>query len=175
MKTATREIISYGTSSTMRKLRSHTLIELHESISIPSLLYNSESWTLSTTNLLELEKIEIWALKRILNLPPKTPTAAIRYETGTLFVELRIDQRQLIYLHKVLQRPEGHWTHHMLITLNEMDIGWSAEMNRKLKAYQLETDWKKVAKRSAGEWKNDVKNENQVAVAKARPSLTLLV
>ena len=157
MKTATREIISYGSSSTMRKLKSHMLIELHESISIPSLLYNSESWTLSITNLLELEKIEIWALKRLLNLPPKTPTAAIRYETGTLFLEFRIDQRQLIYLHKVLQRPGEHWTHHILMTLNEMDIGWSFEMNRKLVAYKLETDWEKISKRSVGEWKNDVK------------------
>ena len=157
MKVATREVISYGTRSAMRKLKSKMLIELHEAISIPSLLYNSESWTLSITNLLELEKIEVWALKRILNLPPKTPTAAVRFETGTLFVEFRIDQRKLTYLHKVLQRSEDHWTHHILNTLNGIEIGWAAEINWKLKFYNLETDWKKIAKISIGEWKIEVK------------------
>ena len=157
MKTSTRSIISYGTSSTMRNLKSTMLIELHETISIPSLLNNSESWLLTTTNTQELERIEVWALKRILNLPPKTPNAAIRYETGTLFVEVRIDQRQFTYLHKVLQRPEEHWTRHMLITLNEIGIGWASEINRKLREYDLESDWTKIAQRSTGEWKNEVK------------------
>ena len=157
MKVSTIEIISYGTSSTMKKLKVAMLIELHESISIPSLLNNSESWLLNTTNILELEKIEVWALKRLLNLPPKTPTAALRYETGTLFVELRIDQRQLIYLHKVLQIPEEHWTHHILKTLNEMDIGWAAAINKKLKEYDIETDWTKIAICTLVEWKNQVK------------------
>ena len=156
MKTSTREIISYGISSTMRKLKSAMLIQLHETISIPSLLYNSESWTLGITNLLELEKIEVWALKRLLNLPPKTPTAAIRYETGTLFVEVRIDQHQLMYLHKVLQRPQEHWTWHILYMLNEKDIGWALKIKQKLKAYNLETDWRKIAKISTGEWKIEV-------------------
>ena len=89
VKLSTREIITYGTSSTMRKLQSRLLIELHETISVPSLLNNSESWLLGKTDQIELEKIEIWGLKRLLNLPPKTPTAAVRYETGTLFVEIR--------------------------------------------------------------------------------------
>ena len=161
VKLSTREIITYGTSSTMRKLQSRLLIELHETISVPSLLNNSESWLLGKTDLIELEKIEIWGLKRLLNLPPKTPTAAVRYETGTLFVEIRIDQRQLMYLHKVLQRNEHHWTRHILKILNEMDLGWSEEINKKLKKYELDTDWSKVTKYSTGEWKNRVKQAVQ--------------
>ena len=157
IKSSTREIISYGTSSTMKKLRTRMLIELHETINVPSLLNNSESWLLGNTDLLELEKIELWALKRLLNLPPKTPTAAVRYETGTLFVEIRIDQRQLIYLHKILLRNEEHWTRHILKVLNEMDLGWSSEINKKLIKYDLDTDWSKINQYSAGEWKNMVK------------------
>ena len=90
-------------------------------------------------------------------MPPKTPTAAVRFETGTLYVEFRIDQRKLTYLHKVLQRSEDHWTHHILNTLNGLEIGWAAEINWKLKFYNLETDWKKIAKSSIGEWKIEVK------------------
>ena len=36
-------------------------------------------------------------------------------------------------------------------------------MNRKLRAHKIETDWKKISKRSVGEWKNDVK----MAIGKA--------
>ena len=41
----------------------------------------------------------------------------------------------------------------MLNTLKELNIGWAAEINKKLKAYQLETAWSKIAEKTAGEWK----------------------
>jgi len=116
-------------------------------------LNNSESWLLNDGDQKELERIELWCLKRILSLPPTTPNAALRYETNTLLVKVRIDKIQLIYLHKVLARAEDHWTRHLLNTLNEMDIGWAAEINKKLKAYLLETTWSKISEKTAGEWK----------------------
>ena len=45
----------------------------------------------------------------------------------------------------------------MINTLNDIDIGWASEVNRKLKVYELETDWTKIAQKSTGEWKNEVK------------------
>ena len=153
MKTATREIINCGTSTTMKNLDTKTLIELHETISIPSLLNNCESWLLTKQDLIDLEKIEIWSLKRILNLPPKTPTAAVRFETGTLLMELRIDKMQLLYLHKILQRPADHWTHHILNTLDQMKIGWAEEIKKKILAYKLDISWAEIEKKSSGEWK----------------------
>ena len=168
LKHSTMEIIFCGTSQTMRKMGSKTLIDMHEIINIPSLLNNSESWVLNESDLKELEKAELWCLKRILNLPPTTPTATIRYETNTLLVQVRIDRIQLLYLHKILLRANDHWTRHMLNTLNEMNIGWAAEMNKKLKEYKLETSWIEIAKKSAGEWKESVirateeGNKNQI-------------
>ena len=165
LKNSTMQIILCGTSQSMKMLASKTMIELHEAINIPALLINSESWVLNDSDIRDLEIVENWCLKRILNLPPTTPTAAIRYETGTLLVEVRIDRVQLMYLHKVLIRSEDHWTRHILYTLNEMNIGWASEINRKLNEYHLETSWSEIAKKSAGEWKeavvSAVENENK--------------
>ena len=153
MKTATREIINCGTSNTMKHLDTKILIELHETISIPSLLNNCESWLLTKQDLADLDKIEIWSLKRILNLPPKTPTAAVRFETGTLLTEIRIDKMQLLYLHKILQRSADHWTHHILDTLDQMKIGWPEDIKKKILAYGLDISWAEIARKSSGEWK----------------------
>ena len=165
LKHSTMEIIFCGTSQIMKKMGSKTLIDLHEIINIPSLLNNAESWVLNEGDIKQLEKIELWCLKRILNLPPTTPTAALRYETNTLLVKMRIDKIQLLYLHKVLSRVDDHWTKHILNTLNAMNIGWSVEINKRLKEYQLETNWSKIVEKTIGEWKEQVtktiEEENQ--------------
>ena len=153
MKVATREIINCGTSTSMKYLNAKILIELHETISIPSLLNNGEAWLLTGGDLADLEKAEIWSLKRILNLPPKTPTAAIKFETGTLLMDIRIDKMQLIYLHKVLQRQADHWTQHILNSLDQIKIGWAEEIRKKLLAFNLDTNWEEIAKKSHAEWK----------------------
>ena len=153
MKVATREIINCGTSTSMKYLNAKILIELHETISIPSLLNNGEAWLLTGGDLADLEKAEIWSLKRILNLPPKTPTAAIKFETGTLLMDIRIDKMQLIYLHKVLQRQADHWTQHILNSLDQIKIGWAEEIRKKLLAFNLDNNWEEIAKKSHAEWK----------------------
>ena len=93
---------------------------------------------------------------------PTTPSAAIRYETGTLFVEMRVDKTQLQYLHKILQRPDDHWTHYILKTLSDMGIGWAAEIDKKLMRYELETDWVKISRKTAAEWKAQVNQAIEV-------------
>ena len=79
-------------------------------------------------------------------------------------MKLRIDKIQLL-LHKVLARVDDHWTKHILNTLNELNIGWSFEINKKLKEYQLEANWSKIVEKTSGEWKElvtkTIEEENQ--------------
>ena len=57
-----------------------------------------------------LDKMKIWAWKSMLGLPKTTPTAAVMFATGGLYASIRVQIKQLIYLHKLLQKPEDHWT-----------------------------------------------------------------
>ena len=91
-------------------IETSVLLELHEKINIPSLLSNSESWILNKGEQTELEKIELQTLKNLFDLPIHTPTAAIMYSFGTLYSKFRVDERQMLYLHRILNRDETHWT-----------------------------------------------------------------
>ena len=49
------------------------LLELHEKVTISSLLNNSESWNLNKGEEQEVERIEIQALKDLFDLPLQSP------------------------------------------------------------------------------------------------------
>ena len=57
-------------------------------------------------------------------MPNHTPTPAILFTFGILDTNIRVDQKQLIYLHKILNRASSHWTKQTLETLEEMNLGW---------------------------------------------------
>ena len=112
IKKSTRGIITCGQSDIMKKIEIKTLLELHEKVNVPGLLANAEAWNLTKTDEKELETIELQSLKQMLGVPITTPTPAIMYITGTIYTAMRIDQRQLKYLHKLLKCEESRWTQH---------------------------------------------------------------
>ena len=83
---------------------------MHEKKSIAGFLTNAESWNLSSKEEKELEKLEIQAVKYLFDLPVHMPTVAILYSFGLLYTTQRIDQIQLIYLHRLLQRDNNDTT-----------------------------------------------------------------
>ena len=157
VKSATREIMSCGSTDIMKKIELAVCIRLHEKVTIPMMLYNSETWTLTKSDLKEVEKMELWALKWILNVPRTTPSVAIRFVTGTLYADIRIDERQLMYLQKILKREESHWTHHLLKTLDMHSIGWAQQIRIKLREYELDEDWERIRNKGEAVWKRQVK------------------
>ena len=109
----------------MSQVETQVLLTLHETVTVSSLLYNSETWPLNSQSRKEVDKMEIWALKSIFGLPKTTPTAAIIYCAGTIYASIRVEIKQLIYLRKVLCKPEEHWTKMTLYMLKDYHIGWA--------------------------------------------------
>ena len=155
---ATATINTIASSDVINKVESIVLLELHERITIPNLLYNAEAWVLNKTEINEIERVELQALKSLFKLPIQTPNAAIVHTFGTLFTKQRIDQRQLLYLHKVLNRPNTDWTLQTLNTLQEMNIGWAKNMNAILTHYNLPTDFQEIKSTPRPQWSNKVKS-----------------
>ena len=108
------------------------LIELHEKITIPSLLNNAEAWHLTINDNRDLEQIEVGSLKHLFNLPTRTPTPGIIFTLGTLYTDIRIKKKQLIFLHRILSRDTRHWTYQALQTLKNLNIGWYSEIQKTL-------------------------------------------
>ena len=144
------------------------LLELHEKINIPGFLTNAEAWTLSKKEEDDLEAIEIQALKAIFDLPIHTPTPAIICIFGLLFTRQRIDQKQLSFLHKVLNRQTTHCTRRTLEALEEKNIGWGKNIKNTLEKYNLPTDFQTVKNIPAQEWKRktriSIEKENLVKI-----------
>ena len=140
----------------MRKIEVEVLITLHDAVTLPTFLYNSETWPLNVTISKELDKMELWAWKSMLGLPKTTPTAAVMFVSGALFASIRVRIKQLIYLHKILQKPTDHWTNTSLSALQQQNIGWAKQVNKNLEEWGLETDWNTIRTKSARGWKRQV-------------------
>ena len=148
-----RQINTTASSETMRVVETKTILDLYDKCVIPSLLNNSESWTLSKTEETELDKIGIRAIKRLFSLPEKTPSIAVIYSFGLLYTSQLIDKKRFIYLHKILTRSNEHWTKQMLFHLKTEKLGWAANIAEKLTEYSLEEDWEKIREKTKREWK----------------------
>ena len=156
LQASVRKINTSASSDVMRTVETGVILELHEKINIPSLLTNAESWVLSKTEQQELEKSEIRALKRLFSLPTTTPSVAVVYSFGTLYTMCRIDERQLLYLNKVLNRDGSNWTKRVLDLLDGRNLGWSKQIREKLVEYQLCTDWSEIKNKSRELWRHEV-------------------
>ena len=80
----------------------------------------------------------------MIGLPKTTPTAAVIFCCGALYPSIRIKTKQLLYLHKVLNKEENHWTLQTLQDLRERDIGWAKQIEGILSAWGLEEDWNTI-------------------------------
>ena len=100
----------------MKRMGMQVILQLHKSESIPAFLYNAETWTLTKTEKTMLDKAEIQAWKRMIGLPQITPTAGIILTTGSLFTSIRIEVKQLLYLHRILLKEDDHWTKTTLLS-----------------------------------------------------------
>ena len=156
MQSSTIQITSVGSNETLRGIQASTLIRLHETMNLPKLLINSETWILTKGNRKELDKIETQCLKRLFSLPSTTPTAAIIFSYGVLFTSVNIDKKQLIYLHRMLSRPNEHWTLRLLYESEKLNTGWTPQIRAKLAEYGLEENFDRIKSKSRQQWKKEV-------------------
>jgi hypothetical protein len=147
-----------GGNEVMRQTEVTTLLKLQETMTVPVILTNCETWTLKKSDRAMLDKMEIWALKKLIGLPKTTPTPAVLFTTGTLMTSLRVDQRQLIYLRRLLCRNDDNWAKQTFFQLEKMKTGWASHMKQLLEEYELNASWEDIGKKKEKQWKNEVTN-----------------
>ena len=153
VKMAVRSIITCRNNAIFQNIATKTILQLHDSQTLSSLLYNSETWTLTAADRKLLDQMELYAWKRMIGLPNTTPTAAIIHTTGSLYASIRIDIKQLLYLQKVLHKEDYKWAKKFLLLLNDQDYGWAKQINNTITQWNLETDWEIIQKLTVGEWR----------------------
>ena len=160
--TTTISINSIASTEVLRQMETSVLLQLHEKITIPGLLANSESWSLSKTEYAEIEKIEYQALRNLFDLPLHIPIPALIFTFGTLFTQLRIEKQRLNYLHRILNRPSSHWTTQAFYILYEENLGWAKTIKQTLLNLDLPTELSEIKNKRPTEWKNIVNAKIEV-------------
>ena len=149
-------INSIASTEVLRNIESSVLLELHEKITIPGLVANAESWTLSKTEIKEIERVEYQALRSMFDLPLHIPIPALLFTFGTLYTNFRIETRRLNYLHRILTRQNTHWTNQTFHILNEQNTGWAKSIKMTLRSLDLPTDLTIIKNKRPKEWKREV-------------------
>ena len=84
----------------LSQIKIRTLIKLYHKTILPALLYGCETWYINREDIKELTDIQFTIIRTILKLPISTPKPALLGEIGEFPIELNIEERKLMYLHK---------------------------------------------------------------------------
>ena len=63
---------------------------------------------------------------------------------------------QLLYLHRILNKEETHWTKKILTELEQLNLGWYKGIKTTLSKYQLEENFETIKNIRAIDWKSQV-------------------
>ena len=156
MVAATMSIKTIASNEVLNRIETVVLLELHEKISISSLLNNAEAWDLLIGEKKDLEQIELLNVKSLFDLPTKTPTPAILHTLGLPYTTNRIKKKQLLFLHRLLNKDPNQQTRKMLKALDKLKVGWTKQVRSMLVLYQLPTDFTTIKNTPFPHWKNYV-------------------
>ena len=82
-----------------------------------------------------------------------TPTLALNYSFGLTHTEIRIEKKQLAYLHKLINKDANDWTRKTFEILEKKKIGWSQSIQKILQKYDLPLDLNEIKRIPTNEWK----------------------
>ena len=156
VKSVVFEALTCARSRIMQRIGTRVSLKLHETVIMPTLLYGCETWTLDSKEMSLVERTDLWTLKKLFGLPPTTPTPAVRFITGTLYMNVRIGIKQLIYLQQLLRKEDDQWIRDALMTLKEDGTGWAKTIQHTLEQWELESDWEIIATKPVNTWKREV-------------------
>ena len=149
-------------SEIMRRIGTKVILKLHEAETIPAFLYNAETWTLNKSEKKIIDQAELYAWKKMIGLPQTTPTAGIVMTMGALFATIRVETKQLVYLHKVMNKSDSHWTKTTLKIMKEYNIGWAKQICEILERWELNQNWEEIRLKTPGQWKGEVKRAMEI-------------
>ena len=109
VKAAIREVVSVVEDFRMQMVGgSMSAFDLWEAAVLPALLYNSETWVEITQNTVDnLEKLQHYFVRLLLQVPESTPKPALLSETGLLSMKYRIWTRKLTFVNTIKNMPKG--------------------------------------------------------------------
>ena len=102
---STIEIISLCKETNFGKHQIYSMITMYQSVFLPRLIYNCESWSnLTQKDISNLQDAQVKFLRQVMEVPKSTPIAALFLELGILPIQYEIEKRQLVFLKRILDK-----------------------------------------------------------------------
>ena len=99
------ETISLCKETNFGKHQIFSMMVMYQSVFLSRLIYNCESWSnLTHKDISNLHGAQLNFLRRVMEIPKSTPTAALFLELGMLPIQYEIEKRQLVFSKKILDR-----------------------------------------------------------------------
>ena len=104
---ALQTIFNLAGNKNFSQIEMKTIWKLIETCIIPIVLYAAETWIPTKAEVEHIQKILNNTLKRILQTPPSTPSEIIQIETGIWDIETMMEEKQIMYYHRIHNNPTG--------------------------------------------------------------------
>ena len=130
-----------------------------QGIIIPKLLLNAETWTkITPKDISNLEQIQSQSLKRLLRIPYSTPTKGLYSEIGILSIEGQINEKQLMFLHSILNKTDNSPVKEILKEQRDQPGNtWYKNVKQAMENIEIKIDDEEIANTSKNEWKRKIK------------------
>ena len=152
-------------------------LKLLQTITIPKVYCNSETWTnLTKWEMEKIDSIVSGSLKKLIGLPRTTPTLGIYAETGIAPARHHIAQKKLMLLHRIKSGEPQKLINKIYEEQKEMDLPkcWYQEIKTIKQIYKLDVisdnelgamskaKWKNIAKKAIqNELQNELENASE--------------
>ena len=140
-------------------------LKLLETITIPKIYFNSETWTnLTKCEIEKIDNIVSGSLKKLIGLPRTTPTLGLYAETGIAPARHHIAQKKLMLLHRIKSGEPQKLINKIYEEQKEMDLPkcWYQEIKTIKQKYRLNNiSDNELGAMSKAKWKNIVKKAIQ--------------
>ncbi len=134
VEAALQTIFNIAGNRNFNQIEMKTIWKLINTCIIPIIMYAAEIWTPTKIEIKQTQKILDNVLKRILLCPTTTPSECIQAETGIRNVETMMNEKQIMYLHHIINGEDNNTRK---ISLDESTI-WNKQITNTLKKYNLE-------------------------------------
>ena len=134
-----------------------TMIEI---MLLGTILNNIEvAYNLTQIEVNTLEKCHEMALRKLMELPCKTPRIMLYVLTGSIPIRFQVQRRRLVYLHHILNQNEESllltFFEHQLKTRKPKD--WATRVLKDISDFEIDLQMDEIRKTPANVWKEMVK------------------
>ena len=137
---------------------------LYRALFLSTVIFNSQSWrNLTEKNIMQLQALQLRLLKKFLNAPSSTSNSFVFLELGVLPIRYEIHQRQLTFLHHIVNLNEDDPVYCLYQNMKRLpgERNWLNDVLQSATNYGIEVDESMLKSISKETFKKRVKDKIQ--------------